>query len=90
MKKFIIEREVPEAGKIDVEQLRTISKKSKEVICELGDGIQWIHSYVAGDKVYCIYLSENKEILREHARRAGFPANSITEVANIINSDWGE
>ena len=90
MKKFIIERKVPEAGKFDVEQLKTISKKSKEVICELGDGIEWIHSYVAGDKVYCIYLSENKEILREHARRAGFPANTITEVANIINSDWGE
>ena len=90
MKKFIIEREIPEAGEFDVEQLRTISRKSKEVICELGDGIQWIHSYVAGDKVYCIYLSENKEILREHARRTGFPANTITEVANIINSDWGE
>ena len=90
MKKFIIEREIPEAGKFDVEQLRAISRKSKEVVCELGDGIQWIHSYVAGDKVYCIYLSENQDILREHARITGFPASKITEVANIIDSQWGE
>ena len=90
MKKYIIEREIPEAGKFDVEELRAISKTSREVLCEMGTGIQWIHSYVAGDKIYCIYLSDSEEILKEHALRSGFPANTITEVANIIDSQWGE
>ena len=90
MPKFIIEREIPQAGKFDVEQLKAISKKSREVICSLGTDIQWIHSYVAGDKIYCIYMATNKEILLEHARLGGFPANSITEVSNIIDPEWGE
>ena len=90
MPKFIIEREIPQAGKFDVEQLKAISKKSREVICSLGTDIQWIHSYVAGDKIYCIYMAANKEILLEHARLGGFPANSITEVSNIIDPEWGE
>jgi len=90
MPKFIIEREIPKAGNFDVEQLKSISKKSREVICTLGNDIQWIHSYVAGDKIYCIYMAKDKEILYEHARRGGFPANSITEVSNIIDPEWGE
>ncbi len=90
MPKFIIEREIPEAGNFDVHQLKAISKKSNEVLCTLGTGIQWIHSYVAGDKIYCIYMAKNKEILYEHARLGGFPANSITEVANVIDPEWGE
>jgi hypothetical protein len=90
MPKFIIERNIPEAGNFDIEQLKTISKKSREVICALGTDIQWIHSYVAGDKIYCIYMAVNKEILLEHAKLGGFPANSITEVANIIDPQWGE
>jgi hypothetical protein len=90
MPKFIIERNIPQAGNFDIEQLKTISKKSREVICTLGTDIQWIHSYVAGDKIYCIYMAVNKEILFEHARLGGFPANSITEVANIIDPQWGE
>jgi hypothetical protein len=90
MPKFIIERNIPEAGNFDIEQLKTISKKSREVICTLGTDIQWIHSYVAGDKIYCIYMAVNKEILMEHAKLGGFPANSITEVANIIDPQWGE
>jgi hypothetical protein len=90
MPKFIIERNIPQAGNFDIEQLKTISKKSREVICSLGSDIQWIHSYVAGDKIYCIYMAVNKEILLEHARLGGFPANSITEVANIIDPQWGE
>ncbi len=90
MPKFIIERNIPQAGNFDIEQLKSISKKSREVICSLGTDIQWIHSYVAGDKIYCIYMAVNKEILLEHARLGGFPANSITEVSNIIDPEWGE
>lgn len=90
MPKFIIEREIPHAGSFDVEQLKAISRKSNEVLCSLGTNIQWIHSYVAGDKIYCIYIAANKEILLEHARLGGFPANSITEVANVIDPQWGE
>jgi hypothetical protein len=90
MPKFIIERNIPQAGNFDIDQLKTISKKSREVICSLGSDIQWIHSYVAGDKIYCIYMAKNKEILLEHAKLGGFPANSITEVANIIDPQWGE
>jgi hypothetical protein len=90
MPKFIIERNIPQAGNFDIEQLKMISKKSREVICSLGSDIQWIHSYVAGDKIYCIYMAVNKEVLLEHARLGGFPANSITEVSNIIDPQWGE
>ncbi len=90
MPKFIIEREIPNAGDFDVEQLRAISKKSREVLCTLGTDIQWIHSYVAGNKIYCIYLASNEDIIREHAERGGFPANSITRVSNIIDPNWGE
>ncbi len=90
MPKFIIERNIPQAGNFDIKQLKEISKKSKEVLCSLGTDIQWIHSYVAGDKIYCIYMAKDKEILLEHARLGGFPANSITEVANIIDPEWGE
>lgn len=90
MPKYIIEREIPEAGNFDIDALRSISKKSREVICTLGSDIQWIHSYVAGDKIYCIYMAADKEILMEHARLGGFPANSITEVSNIIDPQWGE
>lgn len=90
MPKFIIEREIPQAGSLDIEALRAISKKSKEVLCTLGTEIQWIHSYIAGDKVYCIYIATNKDLIIEHAHLAGIPANSITEVANIIDPGWGE
>jgi hypothetical protein len=90
MPKFIIEREIPKAGNLDIETLRTISKKSKDVLCTLGSEIQWIHSYVAGDKVYCIYIATNKDIILEHAQMVGIPADTITEVANIIDPQWGE
>ncbi|MGK2862646.1 MAG: DUF4242 domain-containing protein [Chitinophagaceae bacterium] len=90
MPKFIIEREIPNAGDFDVEQLRAISKKSREVLCTLGTDIQWIHSYVAGNKIYCIYLAANEDIIREHAEKGGFPANCITRVSNIIDPNWAE
>jgi hypothetical protein len=84
MPKFIIERQIPGAGSLSAEKLRSISQKSREVLCTLGSDIQWIHSYVAGDKIYCIYLAKNEELIREHARLGGFPANSITEISNVI------
>jgi hypothetical protein len=90
MPKFIIERDIPDAGNFDVDQLRAISKKSREVLCTLGTDIQWIHSYVAGDKVYCIYLAPSKELIKKHADMAGFPANSITEISNVIDMNWAE
>lgn len=85
MPKFIIERQIPGAGKFSAENLKAISQKSKEVLCTLGSEIQWIHSYVAGDKIFCIYQAPNEDLIREHARLGGFPANSITEISNIID-----
>jgi hypothetical protein len=90
MPKFIIERQIPGAGDLSAEGLKTISRKSREVLCTLGSDIQWIHSYVAGDKIYCIYLAPNEELIREHARLGGFPANSITEISNIIDLSTAE
>ena len=85
MPKYIIERQIPGAGNLSANDLKSISQKSREVLCSLGTDIQWIHSYVAGDKIYCIYLAPNEELIREHARLGGFPANSITEIASIID-----
>ncbi len=84
MPKFIIERQIPGVGKLSSEKLKAISQKSREVLCQLGTDIQWIHSYVAGDKIYCIYLAPSAELIKEHARLGGFPANTITEISNII------
>ena len=84
MPKFIIERQIPDAGKLSSEKLRSISQKSREVLCTLGTDIQWVHSYVAGDKIYCIYIAPSEDLIREHARLGGFPANSITKVSAII------
>lgn len=85
MPKFIIERNVPQAGTFTPEMLKTMSLKSREVLCTLGSDIQWIHSYVAGDKIYCIYMAPSEELIQEHARLAGFPANRITKIANVID-----
>ena len=85
MPKFIIERQIPGAGNFSADSLKSISQKSREVLCTLGSDIQWIHSYVAGDKIYCIYMAPNEELIKEHARLGGFPANSITEISNIID-----
>ncbi|MGL6268649.1 MAG: DUF4242 domain-containing protein [Chitinophagaceae bacterium] len=90
MPKFIIERQIPGAGQFNSETLKAISQKSREVLCVLGAEIQWIHSYVAGDKIYCIYLAPSEELIREHARLGGFPANSITEITNIIDLSTAE
>jgi len=85
MPKFIIERNVPQAGTFTPEKLKAMSQKSTEVLCSLGSDIQWIHSYVAGDKIYCIYLAPTEELIREHARLTGFPANSITKISTVID-----
>lgn len=90
MPKFIIERNIPEAGNFSAEMLKSISQKSKEVLCKLGTDIQWIHSYVAGDKIYCIYMATSEEMILEHARLGGFPANCITKVSAIIEPSTAE
>ena len=85
MPKFVIEREIPGAGNLTESQLREVSRKSMAVLHSLGPGIQWLHSYVTGDKLYCVYLAPNEEMVREHAREGGFPANKISEVKTIIS-----
>jgi hypothetical protein len=85
MKTYIIEREIPGASKFTAEDLKAISQKSCGVLKEMGPKIQWLHSYVAGNKIFCIYKAENEELVREHAKQGGFPANTVTEVANIIS-----
>lgn len=85
MPKYVIERELPGAGNLSSDQLRGISQKSCGVLNSLGPQIQWIHSYVTGDKIYCIYRAPNEEMVREHARQGGFPANRISEVVTIID-----
>ncbi|CAM4403373.1 DUF4242 domain-containing protein [Flavobacterium terrigena] len=85
MPKYVIEREIPEAGKLTPEQLKAISQTSCGVLSKMGSEIQWVHSYVTEDKIYCIYNAPNKEMVLEHAKQGGFPANSVSEVANIID-----
>lgn len=85
MPKFVIERAIPGAGKLTQIELQGISQKSREVLKELGPEIQWVQSYVTGDKIYCVYIAPNAEIVREHARMGGFPADSVEEVKSIID-----
>lgn len=88
--KFVIERNIPGAGKLSAAELRDISRKSCGVLDELGPSIQWIHSYVTGDKVYCIYSAESEALIRRHAELGGFPADSIAKVDNIIDPSTAE
>ena len=85
MPKYVIERVIPGAGGLSQSELRNISQKSREVLSELGPKIQWVQSYVTGDKIYCVYIAPNAEIIREHARIGGFPADSVEEVKSIID-----
>src|SRR6476660_8407812 len=85
MKTYLIEREIPDAGKLTAEQLKSISQTSCTVLKEMGPKIQWIQSYVTGNKIYCIYKAENEELIREHAKKGGFPANTILEVGSVIS-----
>lgn len=90
MPKYLIEREIPGAGRLSAADLKAISQKSCAVLESLGPKIQWIESYVTGDKVYCIYLAPNEEMVREHARKGGFPANKISEIATVISPATAE
>jgi hypothetical protein len=85
MKTYLIERDIPGAGNLTPEQLKAISQKSVAVLKEMGPQIQWIQSYVTGDKIFCVYKAENEDLIREHAQKGGFPANKITEVDTQIS-----
>ena len=85
MPKYVIEREIPGAGQLTKEQLSGIANKSCDVLKQLGTNIQWVHSYVTGDKVYCVYIAPNEDLIQEHAQRGEFPANRISEVTSIID-----
>jgi hypothetical protein len=90
MPKYVIEREVPGAGEMSPEQLQAISQTSCGVLRKLGPEIQWVHSYVTGNKIYCIYNAPNEQIIREHAKQGGFPANSVEKVKSIIDPTTAE
>lgn len=85
MKRFMIERNLPGAGNLTAEELKSISKTSCDVLSKMGPQIQWSQSYVSDDKIYCIYTAANEELIFEHAERGGFPANSVSEIASIID-----
>ena len=90
MKTYLIERDIPGAGKLTQEQLKAISQTSCTVLKEMGPKIQWVQSYVTGDKIYCVYKAENEELIREHAKKGGFPANFIMEISltRLISFKW--
>lgn len=90
MPKYVIEREIPGAGNLSADDLKGISQKSCNVIQGLGPQIQWIQSYVTNDKIYCIYIAPGKDMLREHAKQGGFPANSIAEILTVIDPTTAE
>lgn len=90
MPKYVIEREIPGAGKLSPEQLKAISQTSCGVLSKMGPEIQWVQSYVTPDKIYCVYNAPNEEMVREHAKQGGFPANSVSEVATIIDPTTAE
>lgn len=90
MPKYVIERELPGIGDVTRDQLLAISQKSCGVLNNLGPKIQWLHSYVTADKIYCIYIAPSEEMIREHARQGGFPANCISEVKSVIDPTSAE
>lgn len=90
MPKYVIERDIPGAGQFSPEQLQGIAKKSCGVLGGMGPQIQWLHSYVTGDKIYCVYIAPNEEMIREHARQGGFPAQRVSEVVSVIDPTTGE
>jgi cell division inhibitor SulA len=90
MPKYVIEREIPGAGKLTDDQLHGIAQKSCDVLKKLGPQIQWMESYVTADKVYCVYIAPNEALIREHAKQGGFPANRISEVKQVIDPTTAE
>jgi hypothetical protein len=87
MNTYVIEREIPDAGKLGAADLQGISKTSCSVLKDLGAGIEWLHSYVTDNKIYCVYRAENEEILRTHAAKGGFPINSIHKLSTVISPE---
>jgi hypothetical protein len=85
MPKFVIERNIPGAGSLDAETLKAISQKSCGVLRSMGSEIQWLHSYVTDDRIYCVYIAPNEAMVREHARLGGFPADSVAAVRQVID-----
>jgi Protein of unknown function (DUF4242) len=90
MPKFVIERDLPGAGNLSADELRSISQKSNKVIADLGPEIRWLESYVTEDKLYCVYVAPDADIIFEHARCGGFPANRVTRVTHIIDPSTGD
>ena len=90
MPKFVIEREIPNAGNLTAEQLKAVSQTSCGVLRNLGPQIQWQHSYVTDNKIYCVYIAPNEEMIREHARQGGFPANSVAQIRTVIDPTTSE
>jgi Protein of unknown function (DUF4242) len=90
MPKFVIERDIPKAGMLSSEQLQAISRKSCEVLREMAAQIQWVHSYVTDDKIYCIYVAPDEDAVRKHAQQGGFPANRISRIRSVIDPTTAE
>ncbi len=90
MPKYVIEREIPGAGKLSAQELQAISQKSCGVLNQMGPQIQWVQSYVTDDKIYCVYIAPNEEMVREHARQGGFPANRVSAIKAMIDPTTAE
>ena len=90
MPKFVIEREIPEVGKLSPQELQAVSQKSCGVLREMGPEVQWVQSYVTDNKIYCVYVAPNEEAVREHARQGGFPANQVAQVRAVIDPTTAE
>jgi hypothetical protein len=90
MPKFVIERDLPGAGRLSPQELQGVAAKSNGVLRDLGPEIQWVHSYVTDDKIYCVYVAPNAELIREHAKKGGFPANKISEIKTSIDPTTAE
>lgn len=90
MPKYVIEREIPGAGKLSAQELQAISQKSRGVLNKMGPQIQWVQSYVTDDKIYCVYIAPNEEMVREHARQGGFPVNRVSAIKSVIDPTTAE
>ena len=90
MPKFVIERELPGAGNLSAQELQAVSQKSCDVLRNMGPQIQWVESYVTNDKVYCIYIAPDEQMIQEHARQGGFPANRVSEIKSVIDPTTAE
>jgi len=89
MPQYLIERHIPGIECMSADELKSVARKSNSVLADLGEQIQWLHSYVVGGKTYCVYRAPDEELIREHARMTGFPCNNISEIQKIINPDTG-